>query len=97
MEKRDFEKQMYDLKRKIKEAKDLIKVLTDSEKRTESEVIRGILEFIVEGFTESHCGPSFVNGIARNEGIKKIVKELNNLQEECVFQDEYEVTYKEKS
>jgi len=83
-------KKLYDIERAVKELQ------TMYDKRTKPEMIYKTLKSIVDGYASNHCGPSCVNGIARNKGLEEIIKQLNKLQEEVVFQDKYEVVFVKK-
>jgi hypothetical protein len=65
------------------------------EERNDPDVIRGVLQYIVDGFTR-YAGHSDMRGMARNHGVQAICEQLNKLQEDEVFQDAYEVVYKKK-
>lgn len=65
------------------------------QERTNPDCIYTILAHIVEGFAESHGGPSHVNGFARQDGIKEICKQLNKLPQNQVFAYNYKITYKQ--
>ncbi len=78
----------------FKEVVSLAKKIKQLEsRRTDAGFIREVLEYLVEGFASDHAGPSDIDSIARNHGVKIICEQLDRLKEELDFAEDYKVRY----
>jgi hypothetical protein len=77
----------------------LLKGMDKIEKEmAEPEFVREALKWIIEGYAsgQNFSHQSHLFGLARNEAVRIMVQELNNLQKELAFMDGFEVVYKTK-